>query len=399
MPPRWHATDGLRFGGTPLFPIAARHGTPCWIHSGEILRARLNLLRQAMPGVAIHYAMKANAAVPLLAMLARQGIGADVVSGGELRLALAAGFPPEKLVFSGVGKTATELADALAANVGQINVESFEELTLLSRLAAQTGRTARIALRVNPDIAAGGHEKIATGRAADKFGIAYDTITELYARAVTLPGIAPIGLAVHIGSQILHMAPFRAAYEKLAALVAELRARNLPVETLDCGGGLGIAYEYEPAPLPEAWAGAIRSTLGHLELKLAIEPGRWLAGPAGLLLASVIRTRRAGMARPMLVLDAAMTELIRPALYGASHRIVPLDPIAARAPTELTDVVGPVCESSDVFAREIQLPALEDGAVVAILDAGAYGAVMSSTYNARPPAPQIWLDRGEEIPA
>ncbi len=396
---RMHARDGLEFDGVPLRALAETQGTPLYVHSLDTLRRRFGALRAAMGPIAIHYALKANATPAFLSALAADGAGADVVSGGELAAALEAGFPPERIVFSGVGKTARELAAALEAGIGQINVESPEELTELSAIAAHLGRAAPVALRVNPDIEAGAHDKIATGRRGDKFGIPHDMVADLYAGAARLPGIAMRGLAMHIGSQILSLGPYRAAYARLAALAAELRGRGLPIAALDCGGGLGIGYAGEPAPLPEAWAGAIRGALGDLGLDLAIEPGRWLAAPAGLLLTRVIRTRRAGMERPMLVLDAGMNDLLRPALYGAWHAILPLDPVALRAPAEPTDVVGPVCESSDVFARERSLPALEPGALVAILDAGAYGAVMASTYNARPLAPQMVIEAGAARPA
>lgn len=389
---RAHALDGLLFDGASLAGIARDHGTPCWVISADTLRRRLADLMRAMPGVAVHYAVKANDHLAILAVLGRAGAGADVVSGGELRRALRAGIPAERIVFSGVGKTRAELELALSLEAGQINVESAEELDMLSGLAAASGRTARVALRVNPDVDAGTHDKISTGRAGDKFGVPLADAAALYARAARLPGIAPLGLAVHIGSQITGAAPFAAAYARLAGLARRLGADGYSVETMDCGGGLGISQGGEPVCGPEAWAGAIRQAFGGLALRLAIEPGRWLAGPAGLLLASVIRTRRAGQARPMVILDAAMNDLARPAIYGAWHGIVPVSASALVAPVTPTDIAGPVCESADMFGRGRLLPALPDGAVVAILDAGAYGAVMSSAYNARPPAAQLLVD-------
>ena len=314
-----------------------------------------------------------------------------MVSGGELARALHAGIPAADIVFSGVGKTAGELRQALAAGIGQINAESVEELDMLSAVAAGMGLTARVALRVNPDVDAGTHAKITTGRAENKFGIAYAEAAAAYARAAALPGLEVAGIALHIGSQILSIAPYRAAYARAAELVRDLRAAGHQVGTVDCGGGLGIAYRNEPAPLPEALAGAIRATLGGMGLHLALEPGRWLVGPAGLLLASVVLAKHTG-ARRFVILDAAMNDLLRPSLYDAWHGIVPLSAVDAVRPAVPADVVGPVCESGDTFARSRALPPLAPDARVAILDAGAYGSVMSSTYNARPLAAQVLVD-------
>ena len=389
---RMHALDGLLFEGVPLAAIAHAYGTPTWVTGAATLRARTARLRAALPGIAINYAVKANDHVAILATLAAAGAGADVVSGGELARALHAGIPPDRIVFSGVGKTAPELTAALNAGIAQINVESPEELATLSALAHARGTTARIALRINPDVDADTHTKIATGRAGDKFGIAYADAASLYAHAASLPGIAPTGLAVHIGSQIFTMAPFTAAYTRMAELTRALRAAGHPVHTMDCGGGLAIAYADEPAPLPEAWAATITHAFAGLDLALSVEPGRWIAAPAGLLLSRVIRVRRAGLARPIVILDAAMNDLLRPALYDAWHGIVPVSPVTAT--TEIADVAGPVCESSDFLARARALPTLAEGDLVAVLDTGAYGAVMSSTYNARPLAAQCMVDEG-----
>ncbi len=344
--------------------------------------------------MAVNYAVKANDHLAVLTSLAALGAGADVVSGGELRRALHAGVPPAKIVFSGVGKTAAELTTALEHGIGQINVESPEELAMLSALAAARGVTAAVALRVNPDVDAGTLDQISTGRAGDKFGIGHAAAAALYAHAATLPGIAPTGLAVHIGSQIFAAAPFAAAYARMASLVRGLRDAGLSVTTMDCGGGLAIPYANEPAPLPEAWAGTIARAFDGLELALSVEPGRWIAGPAGVLLARVIRTRREGLDRPIIVLDAAMNELLRPAMYGAWHGVVPVGATALRAAPECVDIAGPVCESSDFMARGRDLPPVPDAGLVAILDAGAYGAVMSSTYNARPLAAICMVDAG-----
>jgi diaminopimelate decarboxylase len=390
-----HAIDGLLVEGVPLNAIADALGTPTWVLSAGTMRARLRRLRAALAQAGldahVHYAVKANDHLAVLGLLAAEGAGADVVSEGEFRRARAAGIPAGRIVFSGVGKSARELRAVLAEGIAQINVESAEELEMLSAIASGLGRTARIALRVNPDIDAGTHEKISTGRAQDKFGIPYDDAVALYHRAASLPGIDPRGLAVHIGSQILSVAPYRAAYACIADLVRSLRAEGARVDTVDCGGGLGIAYRDEAEGSPVALAGAIRATLGGLDVRVMLEPGRWIVGPAGLLLASVVLVKRDGDSR-FVVLDAAMSDLVRPAMYDAWHAIVPVSAADAYEPATPADIVGPVCESGDTFARDRPLPALAPDARVAILDAGAYGSVMSSTYNARPLAAIAMVD-------
>ena len=389
--------EGLCLDGAPLARIADAAGTPCWVYGADTLRARYRALRGALDAAGlqarIHYAVKANGHLAILRLLAAEGAGADVVSGGELRRARAAGIAATDIVFSGVGKTADELRLALDEGVGQINVESAEELETIAALAAAAGRTARVALRVNPDVDAGTHAKITTGRAENKFGIAMADAPALYARAAGLPGIEPVGLAVHIGSQIRDPAPFRAAYDRVAGLVRALHAAGQRVRVADCGGGLGIGYRAEGDGSPAAFAGAIAAALGGLDLELAVEPGRWLVGPAGVLLASAVLTKRTG-GRRFLVLDAAMNDLARPALYDAWHGILPLAATELTAPAAPVDVVGPVCETGDTFARERALPDLAPGARVAILDAGAYGSAMSSTYNARPLAAEVMVADG-----
>ncbi|PYD48721.1 diaminopimelate decarboxylase [Novacetimonas pomaceti] len=392
-----HAIDGLVFEDVPLNAVADALGTPTWVMGARTLRGRYARLSGAMRDagldVAIHFAVKANDHLAVLKVLGAQGAGADVVSGGELCRAMAAGIPACEIVFSGVGKTRAEMELALRHDIARINVESAEELELLSAVAVACGRTARIALRVNPDVDAGTHAKITTGLAGNKFGIPYDRAADLYAHAAVLPGIHPAGLAVHIGSQIERMQPYRQAYARVAELVRVIRARDLGVEVIDCGGGLGISYRHETEGAPEALANAIRLELGDLGTRLEIEPGRWLAGPAGLLLSTVILRKRGydGMP-PFVVLDAAMNDLARPSLYDAWHGIIPLSPRDAVAPAEQVHVVGPVCESGDTFGHDRTLPHLRDGSRVAILDAGAYGMVMSSTYNARPMAAQVMVD-------
>ncbi len=390
---RVHAMDGLLMEGVPLQAIADAAGTPCWVMSAGTLRSRLAALRAVFDpmGAHIHYAVKANDHLAVLSLMRAGGAGADVVSGGELRRALQAGIDPAAIVFSGVGKQVDELRYAAAAGVGQVNIESAEELDMLAAAAGPGGRTVPVALRINPDVDAGTHAKITTGRADNKFGIAMADVPALYARAATLPGLRPVGLALHIGSQIAAMAPYRAAYARAADMVRALRAAGHVVERMDCGGGLGISYRDEQEGSPAALAGAVAAAFGGLGLQLLIEPGRWLAGPAGLLLASVVLTKTTGRRR-FLVLDAAMNDLIRPSLYDAWHPIVPLSASDAVAPTAEADVVGPVCESGDTFAKARLLPALAANARVAILDTGAYGSVMSSTYNARPLAAQVMVD-------
>ena len=388
-----HAMDGLVLEDTPLAAVADALGTPAWVYGAGTMRARYRRLEAALEGTGarIHYAVKANDHLAVLRVLGGAGAGADVVSDGELMRARTAGIAAADIVFSGVGKTVDALRLALAEGVAQINVESAAELDMLSAVAAGMGAVARVALRINPDVDAGTHAKITTGRADNKFGIPYDDAAALYARAASLPGIEPVGLAVHIGSQILAMAPFRDAFARAASLVRSLRARGLSVTRMDCGGGLGIGYDDAPGASPTAFAGVLRAAFAGMDLALAVEIGRWLAGPAGVLLAAVVLTKQSG-GRRFVVLDAAMNDLLRPALYDAWHGIVPLAARDAARPGQPADIVGPVCESGDTFARNRALPPLEPGARVAILDAGAYGAVMSSTYNARPMAAIALVD-------
>jgi len=390
-----HAMDGLLMEGVPLNAVADEVGTPTWVLSAGSIRGRLHALQAAFTEAnlpaRVHYAVKANDHLAVLRIMAGGNAGADVVSGGELQRARLGGIAPGHIVFSGVGKTEWELRLALEAGVGQINVESAEELAMLSGIAAGVGSVARVALRINPDVDAGTHAKITTGRADNKFGVAYGSAAALYAHAAGLPGIEPVGLALHIGSQILSMTPYRAAYARAAELVRDLRAMGQIVRMVDCGGGLGIGYRDEPVASPAAFAGAIRATLGGMDLELAVEPGRWLVGSAGLLLASVVLVKSTGNRR-FVVLDAAMNDLLRPAMYDAWHGVVPLSAADAVQPVTPADIVGPVCESGDTFARGRALPALARNARLAILDAGAYGSVMSSTYNARPLAAEVLVD-------
>ncbi len=388
-----HAMDGLLLEGVPLAAIADTLGTPAWVYGAGTMRGRLAELTAALAplGAHIHYAVKANDHLAVLRLMHAGGAGADVVSAGELLRARAAGIPGDRIVFSGVGKTADEIRVALAEGVAQLNVESAEELAMVSGIAAAMGRTAQVALRINPDVDAGTHAKISTGRAENKFGVAYDSATALYRHAASLPGVEPVGIALHIGSQICSLVPYRAAYARAAALVGDIRAAGQTVGVVDCGGGLGIGYGDGPGVSVGAFAGVLRAAFGGLGVRLMVEPGRWLVGPAGVLLASVTLAKTTG-GRHFTVLDAAMNDLLRPAMYDAWHGIVPLSAVDAVAALTPTDVVGPVCETGDTFARRRLLPSLAAGACVAILEAGAYGAVMSSTYNARALAPIAMVD-------
>ena len=390
---RMNAHDGLTFEGVSLAAIAAAHGTPTWVYGAGTLQARAARMQAALPDASVHYAVKANDHLAVLRVLAEAGLGADIVSEGEMLRAVRAGFPGGRIVFSGVGKTRAELLRATHGGIALVNVESAEELDMLASVGVEIGRRVPAALRVNPDVDAGTHDKISTGRKGDKFGIPLADAFTLYARGAAMDGVDMRGVAAHIGSQIFTMAPYRAAYAKLALLVRELRAAGHPVFSVDCGGGLAVAYRNEPAPLPEAWAGTMTKAFAGLDVALAVEPGRWIAAPAGLLLTRIIRTRYQGMPRPLHIIDAAMNDLARPAMYGSWHGVVPVQPTRLHdaPPTVAADLAGPVCESSDFLARNRMLPPLEAPEILAILDAGAYGAVMSSSYNARPAAAQVMV--------
>ncbi|PKP85133.1 MAG: diaminopimelate decarboxylase [Alphaproteobacteria bacterium HGW-Alphaproteobacteria-2] len=388
-----HAED------VPLPEIAAEVGTPFYVYSAATLTRHYRLFEEALRGLPhlVCYAMKANSNLAVLKLLGDLGAGMDVVSGGEYARARAAGVPGERIVFSGVGKTREEMRLALECGIRQINVESEPELLALSGVAASMGLRAPVALRVNPDVDAKTHAKIATGKAENKFGIPIARAPAIYAEAAALPGIEVVGIDVHIGSQLTDLAPFEAAYRKVADLAQALLAAGHPIRRLDLGGGLGIPYVRDNAapPLPLEWGEVIRRTVGHLGLEVEIEPGRLIAGNAGLLVASVIWLKR-GEGRDFLILDAAMNDLVRPAMYDAWHDIVPViepAPGAERAPF---DVVGPVCETGDTFARGRLLPPLAEGALVAFRSAGAYGAVMASEYNSRPLVPEV-LVRGHDM--
>lgn len=381
--------------GVPVAEIAAAVGTPVYVYSTATLVRHYGVFDAALAGMdhLICFALKANGNLAVVRTLAALGAGADVVSGGELRRALAAGVPPGKIVFSGVGKTAEEIAFALDAGIGQFNVESEPELALLDQIAQGRGLRAPMALRVNPDVDAKTHAKISTGKAEDKFGVPIARARAVYARAAAMAGIEVIGVDVHIGSQLTDLAPFEAAFTKVAELTGQLRADGHTIRRLDLGGGLGIPYRAsnEAPPLPFDYGMVIRRTVGDLGAQVVIEPGRLIVGNAGILVASVLYAKP-GEGRDFLILDAGMNDLVRPAMYDAWHDIVPLVEPAPGAALAPMDVVGPVCETGDRFAIGRSLPPLGPGDLVAFRSAGAYGAVMASEYNARPLVPEVLVN-------
>lgn len=376
----------------PVAEIAAAVGTPFYCYSTATLTRHFRLFDEALAGMdhLVCYAMKAASNQAILKTLAALGAGMDVVSGGEYARARAAGVPGERIVFSGVGKTKDEMRLALTGGVRQVNVESEPEMAALDGVARELGLRVPITIRVNPDVDARTHAKIATGKSENKFGIPIARARAVYAEAARLPGLEVVGIDVHIGSQLTELAPFRAAYEKVAELTQLLRADGHDIRRLDLGGGLGIPYtrSNEAPPLPADYGALIRETLGHLGCEIEIEPGRLVVGNAGILVAEVIYVK-SGEGRDFLILDAAMNDLIRPAMYEAHHDIVPIVEAAPGIEQHPYDVVGPVCETGDTFARARLLPTLSAGDLVAFRSAGAYGAVMASEYNTRPLVPEV----------
>ncbi|HKT16707.1 MAG TPA: diaminopimelate decarboxylase [Stellaceae bacterium] len=381
----------------PLARIAEAVGTPVYVYSSAQIERRFRQFAGAFLGTPaeICYSVKANPNLAVIATLGRLGAGADVVSEGEFRRALAAGIGGHRIIFSGVGKTRAELEFALAHDVHQINVESLSELEMLSAVAEAMNRVAPIAIRVNPDVDARTHAKITTGRKENKFGIDLAHAVAAYRRAQSLPALRAVGLAVHIGSQLTRLRPFETAFRRIAALYRQLRADGVALERLDLGGGLGIRYMDEAPPSIEAYAEMVKRITGNLGATLAFEPGRALVGNAGALVARVVHIKQ-GVTRRFVILDAAMNDLMRPALYDAWHEILPLRGASARRSVKAADVVGPICETGDSFAMQRKLPALEAGDGVALMSAGAYGASMGSAYNTRLPAPEV-LVRGAQF--
>ena len=375
-----------------LIELADAVGTPFYCYSTATLERHYRVFSDAFAGekALVCYALKANSNQSVLRTLAGLGAGADVVSGGELKRALAAGIPPAKILFSGVGKTEAELRAALAADILCINVESEPELELLSRLAKEQGRTGRISIRVNPDVDSGSHAKISTGKSENKFGIPLGRARAVYQRAAKLPGIRVTGVDMHIGSQITDLVPLEAAFRLLAEFVQTLRSDGHTISHVDFGGGLGIPYhaDRKAPPLPSAYADVVKRVTHNLGCTLVFEPGRLIVGNAGILVTRVIYVKR-GDAKNFVIIDAAMNDLIRPTLYEAHHDILPVRAVSQDAPTITADVVGPVCESGDYLALGRSMPAPKAGDLLAIMTAGAYGAVQSGTYNTRALVPEV----------
>jgi diaminopimelate decarboxylase len=390
-----YGPEGLACEGAPLAKIAAEVGTPVYVYSRATLERHFTVFRDALiaAGVVdplVAYAVKANSNVAVLKVLGDLGAGADTVSEGEVRRALAAGIPGERIVFSGVGKARREIEFALKAGVAEINVESEPELNLIAAVAAELGVRAKVAFRVNPDVAAGGHAKIATGKSENKFGVSFAEAARLYANASNNANLQPVGVACHIGSQITDLAPMRAAFTKMRGLVEQLLGEGLSVERLDLGGGLGVPYFNHPEPpSPAEFAAMVGEVTKGLPVRLAFEPGRVIAANAGVLVAEVIHVHERPEGRKFLVIDAAMNDLVRPAMYDAFHDI---RPVVKRPGETVYDVVGPVCETGDTFTRDRPLPTFGAGDLLAFMSAGAYGAAMASEYNTRPLVPEVLVD-------
>ncbi len=388
-----HAED------VPVAEIARAVGTPLYIYSEATLLRHFRLFDDALSGMdhLVCFAMKSNSNQAVLKVLADAGAGMDVVSGGEYARARAAGVPGDRIVFSGVGKTEAEMRQALEGGIRQFNLESEPEMALLSGVAESMGKVAPVTIRINPDVDARTHEKIATGKSENKFGIPISRASAVFAEAAALPGLDVVGIDVHIGSQLVELEPFEQAYAKVAELTHRLRSEGHDIRRLDLGGGLGIPYtrSNEVPPLPQDYGDMIRRTLGDLGCEIEIEPGRLIAGNAGILVSDVIYVK-SGEGRDFLILDAAMNDLVRPSMYGAYHDIIPLNEPPADAAMQPYDIVGPVCETGDTFARQRDMPPLNSGDLVAFRSAGAYGAVMASEYNTRPMIPEV-LVRGDQF--
>ncbi len=392
--------DGALYAeDVPISEIAAAVGTPFYVYSTATLLRHFKLFDDALDGMdhLVCYAMKAASNQAILKTLAQAGAGMDVVSGGEYLRAKAAGVPGDKIVFSGVGKTADEIRTALTGGIRQFNVESEPEMEVINAVALDLGVVAPITVRVNPDVDAKTHAKIATGKSENKFGIPIARASEVYAHAATLPGLEVIGIDVHIGSQLTELEPFELAYTKVAELTEQLRSEGHNIRRLDLGGGLGIPYTRanDAPPLPVEYGALIKKTLGHLDCEIEIEPGRLIAGNAGLMVSKVIYVK-SGEGRDFLILDGAMNDLIRPAMYEAHHDIVAVQEPAPGVEQQPYDIVGPVCETGDTFAKQRNMPPLAPGDLVAFRSAGAYGAVMASEYNTRPLIPEV-LVHGDQF--
>ena len=385
--------DGVLFAeDVDVTTLAGKVGTPFYVYSAATLRRHVNVMREAFDGIPtlVAYAMKANSNQAVLRVIAGEGAGADVVSGGELERAIAAGIPPDKIVFSGVGKTVSEMRRGIELGIKCFNLESEPELERLSEIAASMGKVAPVSVRINPDVSAGGHAKISTGKKENKFGIPFGRARAVYARIAALPGVEAVGIDMHIGSQITEMAPFDNAYALMAELVTELRAQGHAIHHVDVGGGLGIPYhaDADAPPLPVEYAQIVRKHLGQLGVELVLEPGRLIVGNAGILVTTVEYVKEGE--HNFVIVDAAMNDLIRPTLYEAHHDIQPVS--HSNLPPIVADVVGPVCETGDYIALGRRMPGVKQGDLLAVMSAGAYGAVMASTYNSRPLVPEVLVD-------
>ena len=395
MAPGFHRTDGrLCVDGLPLEHIASEFGTPLYVYSAAAIERNFRHFDEVVCGGRgqVHFAVKANSNLAVLRLLARAGAGADIVSGGEMRRALEAGFKPGEIIFSGVGKSDAEIIAALEAGIGQINAESASEVDRALALAEGTGASTRLALRVNPGVAGKTHAKISTGTGDTKFGIAARDIPDLYRRIAGSPAMAPGGLAVHIGSQLMDIPPFEAAWGAMLELADSLVAEGLDVPVLDLGGGIGIDYSDGGTLGAEALGAAVKRLFGNSPYRLGFEPGRYLVAEAGVLLTEVLHTKP-GPGKTFVVVDGAMNDLLRPTLYEAFHRIETAAP--PRGAAGMADIVGPVCETGDYLGLGRELPAVERGDILAVMSAGAYGAVMRSNYNSRPFAPEVMVLDGK----
>ena len=381
--------------GVPLADLAAAEGTPLYVYSASTIVARYRAIDEAFRSYphALHYALKANSTLAIARLIRSLGSGADANSGGEIDVALRAGFIPEQIVFTGVGKTAAELAQAIDLGVKTINAESEGELERIDLLARERQTRARVALRVNPDIDARSHPHISTGLKTNKFGIAMDAARDICRRAAARDGLEIVGLHIHVGSQITDLDPLRRAAQAIVTLARELRDDGILIDHLDLGGGLGVSYDGSPVPSAEDYAAALLPVVRDSGLAIVLEPGRHIVAPAGALLARVVDVKDRPDGKVFVILDAGMTELIRPMLYGSFHRIEPA--AGSSAPEVLCDIVGPLCESSDTLGKDRRLPRPSVGDVMAVLDAGAYGAVMASNYNRRPLPAEVLVNAGQ----
>ena len=389
--------DSLYCEDIPLERLDKEQGTPCYVYSHATLIRHFQAFDQAFASIPhlVAFAMKANSNLTVLRLMASQGGGADIVSGGELFRALRAGIPPDRIVFAGVGKSPREIQDALKSDILLFNVESSAELHTLNDVAKGMGMQARVALRINPDIDPRTHPYISTGLKKSKFGIGAEYAVETFKQAAALPCIQVVGVHAHIGSQLTHISPFVESLEKVVALIETLKSHGMPIRYLNIGGGLGITYSNETPPHPKAFAEAITPLLQKTQCEIIMEPGRVIVGNAGILLTRVLYLKETG-AKKFVIVDAGMNDLLRPSLYDAHHDIVPVRR-SPHAPEDTVDVVGPVCESGDFFAQNRAMPAVKAGELLAVMSAGAYGFTMASNYNSRPRVPEILVKGGESF--